>query len=184
MLDFIDDPPFVRDLFDFVLEMALRFGKAQADAGADLIGVGDAAASLVGPRIYEEFVLPYEKRLVDGLHAMGVKVRLHICGNTRRILRHRHARLRHGGHRLDGSPGAGPAGTGAEAGVGRQRRSRGRAPQRHSGEGERGDRPLSPSACANYIVGAGCEVCRDTPLENVLAMRDYTRTSVESRVES
>ena len=48
--------------------------------------MGDAAASLVGPQIYEEFVLPYEQKLVDGLHAMGAKVRLHICGNTRRIL--------------------------------------------------------------------------------------------------
>ena len=86
MLDFIDDPAFVRDLFEFVVEMELRFAKAQVEAGADLIGVGDAAASLVGPRIYEEFVRPYEKRLVDGLHAMGIKVRLHICGNTRRIL--------------------------------------------------------------------------------------------------
>jgi uroporphyrinogen-III decarboxylase len=25
----------------------------------------------------------------------------------------------------------------------------------------------------NYIVGAGCEIPRDTPLENVLAMRDF-----------
>ena len=55
-------------------------------AGADLIGVGDAAASLVGPQIYDEFVWPYEKKLVDGIHALGGKVRLHICGNTRRIL--------------------------------------------------------------------------------------------------
>ena len=145
MIDFIDDPPFVRDLFDFVLEMALRFGKAQVEAGADLIGVGDAAASLVGPQMYEEFVLPYEKRLVDGLHAMGVKVRLHICGNIRRIL-----------------PGIATLGcdmvdidwmvpmeqarrrTRAAAGVGRQHRSGGGAPQRHAGEGDRGDRPLSP----------------------------------------
>ena len=52
----------------------------------DILGVGDAAASLVGPQIYEEFVLPYEKKLVDGLHALGTRVRLHICGNTRRIL--------------------------------------------------------------------------------------------------
>ncbi len=57
-----------------------------AGAGADIIGVGDAAASLVGPRIYKEFVWPWEKKLVDAIHANGGKVRLHICGNTRRIL--------------------------------------------------------------------------------------------------
>ena len=29
--------------------MGLEFARAQVDAGVDLIGVGDAAASLVGP---------------------------------------------------------------------------------------------------------------------------------------
>ena len=86
MLDFFDDPAFVRDLFAFVIEMELRFAREQLKAGADVIGVGDAAASLVGPDIYNEFVWPYEKKLVDGIHALGGKVRLHICGNTRRIL--------------------------------------------------------------------------------------------------
>ena len=70
MTDFFDDPAFVRDLFEFTLELGLRFGRAQVEA-VDIIGVGDAAASLVGPQIYEEFVLPYEKRLVDGLHALA-----------------------------------------------------------------------------------------------------------------
>jgi len=86
MTDFFDDPPFVRDLFEFVVEMELRFARAQLDAGADIIGVGDAAASLVGPKVYEEMVWPFEKKLVDGIHALGGKVRLHICGNTRRLL--------------------------------------------------------------------------------------------------
>ena len=48
-----------------------------------VLGIGDAAASLVGPELYREFVWPYEKQLVDGVRAMGAKVRLHICGNTR-----------------------------------------------------------------------------------------------------
>src|ERR1019366_2922794 len=84
MLDFFDDPAFVRDLFAFVVEMELRFAREQLRAGADVIGVGDAAASLVGPDIYNELVWPYEKKLVDGIHALGGKARLHICGNTRR----------------------------------------------------------------------------------------------------
>jgi len=32
MLDFFDDPPFVRDLFDFALELELCFAKAQVEA--------------------------------------------------------------------------------------------------------------------------------------------------------
>ena len=85
MTDFLDDPGFVADLFDFVTDNAIRFAKAQIDAGAELIGVGDAAASLVGPKLYEQFVLPYEKKLIEAIHGFGAKVRLHICGNTNRI---------------------------------------------------------------------------------------------------
>lgn len=84
MTDFGDDPGFVADLFDFTTRQAIEFARAQVDAGADIIGVGDAAASLVGPAIYREVVLPSERRLADAIHAMGARVRLHICGNTRR----------------------------------------------------------------------------------------------------
>src|SRR5579859_4032308 len=69
MMDFFDDPQFVRDLFEFVVQMELRFAREQVRAGADVMGIGDAAASLIGPQLYREFVLPYEKKLVEGIQA-------------------------------------------------------------------------------------------------------------------
>lgn len=86
MIDFMDDPRFVHRLFEFTTHLGLAFAKAQLDAGCDVIGVGDAAASLVGPKIYREFVLPYEARLVRGIQDLGGRVRLHICGNISRSL--------------------------------------------------------------------------------------------------
>ena len=86
MLDFFDDPGFVHSLFEFTVGMELRFARAQVEAGADLIGIGDAAASLVGPKLYREFVQPHERRLIAGIRALGARTRLHICGNTRRML--------------------------------------------------------------------------------------------------
>jgi len=179
MTDFLDDPDFVRNLFDFILEMELRFAKAQIEAGADLIGMGDAAASLVGPRIYDEFVRPYEQKIVDGLHAMGTKVRLHICGNTRRIL----AGM--------GSLGCDMADIDSMAPLDQARQEMG--PQQvlagnlHTVQVLRAGTPESiASAVAEchrqagprYIVAAGCEVPRDTPEANVFALRDYTRGNV------
>ncbi len=86
MMDFYDDPSFIRDLTAFVFEVEMAFARAQVEAGADFIGVGDAAASLIGPDLYREFAWEYEKRYVQELHRMGVPVRLHICGNITALL--------------------------------------------------------------------------------------------------
>lgn len=86
MMDFYDDPVFVKELFDFTTELAIAFGEAQIEAGADIIGVGDAAASLIGPELYNDFVWPYEKKLIRALQEAGTRIRLHICGNITEIL--------------------------------------------------------------------------------------------------
>lgn len=87
MLDFYEDPDFVNELLQFVTTMEAAFARAQIEAGADVIGVGDAAASLIGPKLYASFVLPRQKELVAAIQAAGARVRLHICGSTRKILR-------------------------------------------------------------------------------------------------
>lgn len=86
MMMLIDEPEETKNAFEFLLEQSLENARAQIKVGADLIGIGDAAASLISPSAYREFVLPYEKRLIDGIHDMGAKVKLHICGNINHIL--------------------------------------------------------------------------------------------------
>ena len=50
--------------------------------------------------------------------------------------------------------------------------------QRHAGVGGRGDcRNAIAEAGPRYIIAAGCEVPRDTPPENVRALRDYARAA-------
>jgi len=36
--------------------------------------------------MYRQFALPYEKRIFDAVHEKGALARLHICGNTSKIL--------------------------------------------------------------------------------------------------
>jgi MtaA/CmuA family methyltransferase len=176
MLDFYDDPAFVRDLFEFIVDMELRFAKAQVEAGIDIMGVGDAAASLVGPQIYEQFVWPYEKRLVDALHAMGARVRLHICGNTSRIFKGM------------GTLGCEIVDLDFMASVAKAREQMGPDqvllgnldPVKVLRNGTPEAIAAAVAQChreagGRYIVGAGCEVPRDTPAANLLALRDYAR---------
>ena len=176
MIDFFDDPGFVRELFDFAIEMELRFARAQVEAGVDIMGVGDAAASLVGPQIYEEFVLPYEKKMVDGLRAMGCMVRLHICGNIGRI--------------LEGVGSLGCDVVDVDWMVPLEKAREAMGPEQvlcgnidpvavlRAGTPDSISEAIAACHRASgprYIVGAGCEVPRDTAAENLAALRDYAR---------
>ena len=174
MLDFYDDPGFVRDLFDFVLEMELRFAREQVAAGADLIGIGDAAASLIGPELYRDFVWPYEQKLIDGIRALGVPARLHICGNTRA---HLAAMGRLGCAIMDIDYPVSLAE--ARAQMGPDQILLGNL---NPVAGLRNSTPAAVTAALaachrdagpRFIVGAGCEVPRDTPVENLRALCDY-----------
>ncbi|HAK96350.1 MAG TPA: uroporphyrinogen decarboxylase [Planctomycetes bacterium] len=86
MYDVVGDEGFVRDLFAFINEMEFNFAKAQFEAGAEWIGIGDAAASQIDPDTYEALVLPAEIELVRRIKAMGAKVRMHICGKINHLL--------------------------------------------------------------------------------------------------
>ena len=86
MLSLYDRPDWVKDLLEICTEVEIAFAKEQIMAGADMIGLGDAIASLISPKMYQEFALPYEKRIFQVVHEMGALARLHICGNTTRIL--------------------------------------------------------------------------------------------------
>jgi MtaA/CmuA family methyltransferase len=171
MLDFHDDPSFVRDLFEFTLDLGLRFGRAQAKAGADVVGIGDPAASLAGPRLYCEFVQPFHQRLVDGLHAAGVIVRLHICGNTRPIL----AGMASLGCEIVDVDSVVPMAE-ARARCGPQQVLLGGIdPVRVLLQGSPADVAEAVAACRaaagpRYIAGAGCEIPPGTPAENLLAL--------------
>ena len=178
MTDLVDSPQFVRDLFEFTVQMGLRFAKAQIDAGADILGVGDAAASLVGPRYYEEFVWPYEHRLIDGIHAIGGRVRLHICGNTKPLL----AAIGRLGCEVVDLDFKSPMRLGREQMGPRQVLLGNLNPVAELRDGTPDSVRAAVERChreagSPFIVGAGCEVTRDTPLDNLRAMRDYARST-------
>jgi MtaA/CmuA family methyltransferase len=86
LLDMIDRPEWLRELLEVCVGVEIEFARAQVEAGADLIGLGDAIASQISPAMYRLFALPYEKRIFDAVHAKGALTRLHICGNTTRLL--------------------------------------------------------------------------------------------------
>ena len=88
MLDLATDPGMYLEAAEVLIATAIDFATAQVEAGADVIGVGDAAASLIGPKMYVELVAPLEQRLFDAIHKAGARVKLHICGDINGIIGH------------------------------------------------------------------------------------------------
>jgi uroporphyrinogen decarboxylase len=86
LVDLYDRPAWVEELLAFCCEQAIAFARAQIAAGAHLIGLGDAIASQVSPAAYRRFALPYEQRIFHAVHEQGALARLHICGDTTRLL--------------------------------------------------------------------------------------------------
>lgn len=84
MVDFLDDPGFVRDLMDFCVRVAIPYAEAQIEAGADTMGMSDAAASMIGPYYYSAFLFPAQYRVLDAIKRKHPEViaRLHMCGST------------------------------------------------------------------------------------------------------
>lgn len=88
LMDLIDRPDIFAEACEIIVDNAINFARAQIKAGADMVGVGDAAASLISPDMYVEHVLPWEKKLVEGIHDAGAAVKLHICGNIAKNIEH------------------------------------------------------------------------------------------------
>ena len=84
MMDFFDDEPFVGDLLDFCTQVAIAYAGPQIEAGADTIGMSDAAASLIGPEFYERFLFPRQQQVYESIKLRHPEVltRSHMCGNT------------------------------------------------------------------------------------------------------
>jgi uroporphyrinogen decarboxylase len=81
-----DDPTLAHEVLEFLTGNVIAFALAQFEAGAPMIGAGDAAASLVSPSQYRAFALPFEQRVIEAVHEAGGLVKLHICGNTSHLL--------------------------------------------------------------------------------------------------
>src|ERR1017187_342914 len=66
--------PFAHHLLDYCTEATSQFLRLMSATGAHMLSNGDSAAgpSVVSPRIYRRFALPYEQRMAALSHSLGV----------------------------------------------------------------------------------------------------------------
>ena len=66
----------------FITEQLITFGRAQIDAGADVIAISDPSGTgeILGPKYFKEFAVTYLNELLDGLQKEKMGTIVHICG--------------------------------------------------------------------------------------------------------
>lgn len=175
MIDLLRRPAWLKDLLEKCVEVAIAFASAQIDAGAHIIGLGDAVASQVSPRMYREFALPYEQRIFEAVKAKGGIPRLHICGKTTHLL---NDMAQSGAQIIDADwmvdlhqaaeafEGLAVCGNVDPVSVFLQ------------GDVERVRKGIFANAAAGgsrWISAGGCEIPEETPAENIHAQREALR---------
>ena len=80
LISTLRNPVKARRSLELLKSVPITFGKAQLQAGADLICLADhATGGMVSPLMYRDMLLPIHQEIVG---AIGGPVVLHCCGNT------------------------------------------------------------------------------------------------------
>ena len=86
LMNLMCDPDYSNLIMDKCMIVAREFAKAQINEGCDYIGIGDAICSQIDADTYDLYVKDRHKELVDHIHSLGAKAKLHICGNINHLL--------------------------------------------------------------------------------------------------
>ncbi len=168
LMDIMDDETFVTELLELCLEQAIVYARAQVEAGADIIGVGDAISSVAGPHMYKALAGGYQRRLLKAIRDMGAKTKLHICGNTTPFLE----QIPFEYVDIFDVDWMVPLQRAAELAAGKGMVCGNYDPVAVLLQGTTDDIALAVRNCAKLggISAAGCEVPKFTPVENLLAV--------------
>jgi len=83
-----DDPAWVHTFLSILSERKKTYIRSLAGARFDLIelGGGDASTTVISPRLFDEFVAPYDAVLIALAHEAGQRIVYHTCGGMMPIL--------------------------------------------------------------------------------------------------
>ena len=168
-----------RRLLAFCSRVNIALGEAQLRAGADSSTIGLAGVSLISPALFDAFELPGARAFCAAMQRSGGFAFVHACGDETLYAGEP------GGHRR-GLPGVGP---GHRRGNVQARGARPSERARHdrSGAGDAfrhaGRRaPPGDAKCwprwapgGGFIIGPGCALPADTPVENVQTLMECAR---------
>lgn len=71
----------------YVTEEITQFAKLQLEAGADVIAISDPSGTgeILGPKLFEEFAVPYLNQIIEGIKDYHPGTIIHICGQMKNV---------------------------------------------------------------------------------------------------
>ena len=84
----IDDPGWVHELLKILCERKKTYIRSLKGAHYDVheLGGGTASDSVISPKLFDQFVAPYDSELIQLAHEAGQRVSYHTCGGMMRFL--------------------------------------------------------------------------------------------------
>jgi uroporphyrinogen decarboxylase len=88
IMETYDDPAWVHELLQILQQRKKAFIGSLQGARYDVLelGGGDASTTVISPRLFEQFVAPYDSELIALAHEAGQRIVYHTCGGMMPIL--------------------------------------------------------------------------------------------------
>ncbi len=83
-----DDPEWVHAFLRIICDRKVKYADSLKGANYDLLehGGGDASSTVISPKVFEEFVAPYDREVIAHARAAGQRIVYHTCGGMMPIL--------------------------------------------------------------------------------------------------
>jgi hypothetical protein len=83
-----DDSEWVHQFLDILCRRKEVFVRSLKGAQYDILelGGGDASSTVISPKIFDEYVAPYDRRIIKLAHEAGQRIVYHTCGGMMPIL--------------------------------------------------------------------------------------------------
>ena len=86
LIQLMVDPDFSNMLMDKCVVTAKEFARLQIEEGCEIIGIGDAICSQIDLDTYNNYIRDRHIDIIRYIHDCGGRVKLHICGDITHLL--------------------------------------------------------------------------------------------------